>query len=116
MRRLSDLVGARRGELLERWRREAGAGAEVSSAIPAFVDEVLALLQRESGSGTVVPPALIEPASAHGGETYRRGFDVARAVSDYKLIADGILRLAEETQTPVTIREAKIILRCVAAA
>src|SRR5215467_356005 len=95
----SDFISAHKTEVMARCLnglREECPGRsdeELMDSIPAFVDDLIATLQREGGRSSE-PHDRLEPeelrAHQHGIIRKNQGFDVARLVHDFGLICESV--------------------------
>jgi len=121
---LSNLLAARRAEILERWtgriRREHTdknlSRGELWDHLPRFFDEVLAALSAEEDAGE--KPAVsnaVNASAAHGSQRLRVGFDLAEVIREYEILTECILGEVQSVGGTISIGQLRRVLRLVEA-
>lgn len=112
---LGDFIASNRREIIVRCRgrvlmRSAPRATEdeLEHGIPAFLDQLAAILKAKLLSGFDVGPA----ATTHGGELLRGGFTVAQVVHDYGDVCQTITEMAIEQQATITTEEFQALNLC----
>ncbi|MFN7134240.1 MAG: hypothetical protein ACK4N5_19330, partial [Myxococcales bacterium] len=122
MPRLHELIGERREELIDRWRRrivgvlapQGEATPELVDSLPFFISELVSALAAHTGGGTDHLPMSSATAGEHGQQRFHAGFNVEGTVREYAVLLDCILELAEEHRVEVSIADARALNRLVA--
>ncbi len=111
---LHQVLMQRRDEVMERWRAmvqgtiapESMGAAELDNHLPAFVDEIIAVLRDQAGLESPVP--LVEEsgtASGHGEQRLRLGFSLDAVVREYGALRDAIVETARAASSEITFAE-----------
>jgi signal transduction histidine kinase len=105
---LSNFIASNRREIIARCRarvlvRSAPRATEdeLEHGIPAFLDQLAAILRSKLLSGSDVGHA----ATAHGGDLLRGGFTIAQVVHDYGDVCQTITEMAIEQHATITTEE-----------
>ncbi|HJQ83077.1 MAG TPA: HAMP domain-containing sensor histidine kinase [Candidatus Binatia bacterium] len=115
---LTELLTAKRSEIVGRWLRRIKrehASADLSSAelrddLPVFFDDLIDALARQA-EPTASESALA--ASDHGEQRLRAGFDVEEVIREYDLLGDTILEVAQAEGIAVSIAQTRLLLQIV---
>jgi signal transduction histidine kinase len=112
---LCDFIASNRGEIIARCCarvlvRSAPRATEdeLERGIPAFLDQLAAILKSKLLLGSDVRPA----AATHGGGLLRGGFTVAQVVHDYGDVCQTITEMAIEQQATITTEEFQALNLC----
>lgn len=81
---------------------------EIEHGIPAFLDQLAAILKSKLHSRSDVRRA----ATTHGGHLLRGGFTVAQVVHDYRDVCHTITEMAIEQQATITTKEFQALNLC----
>jgi signal transduction histidine kinase len=112
---LGNFISSNRGEIIARCRARVLARSapratddELEHGIPAFLDQLAAILKSKLLSGSDVGPA----ATVHGRDLLRDGFTVAQVVQDYGDVCQTITEMAIEQQATITTEEFRALNLC----
>jgi signal transduction histidine kinase len=112
---LGNFIASNRREIIARCRARVLARSapratedELEHGIPAFLDQLTAILKAKLLSGSDLVPA----ATAHGGDLLRGGFTVAQVVHDYGDVCQTITEMAIEQQATITTEEFQALNLC----
>jgi signal transduction histidine kinase len=117
---LSNLLAARRAEILERWTQRISrehtdkdlSRGELWDHLPLFFDEVLAALESAEASGDEAAPSEGVTASTdHGTQRLRVGFDLVQVIREYEILTDCILDEIEAVGGSVSTRHFRRVQR-----
>jgi signal transduction histidine kinase len=117
---LSNLLAARRVEILERWTQRISrehadkdlSRGELWDHLPLFFDEVLAALASVESSGEAVSASEeITASTAHGTQRLRVGFDLVEVIREYEILTECILDEIEVLGGSVSIRHFRRVQR-----
>jgi signal transduction histidine kinase len=115
---LSNLLAARRSEILERWRQRISrehadkdlSHGELWDHLPLFFDEVLAALESTEGMDEEAAPQ-VTASTAHGTQRLRVGFDLLEVIREYEILTDCILDEIEAVGGSVSRRQFQRVQR-----
>ncbi len=111
---LHEVLQGRRDEVMLRWRAmvqgtiapESMPAAELIDHLPAFLDEIIAVLRSDAGiEGPITSVEDTATASDHGEQRLRLGFSLDSVVREYGALRDAIVETAREASAGVTFDE-----------
>lgn len=114
MRMLHEVLQGRRDEVMTRWRAmvqgtiapESMGAAELIDHLPAFLDEIIAVLRSDAGiEGPIESVEDTATASDHGEQRLRLGFSLDAVVREYGALRDAIIETARHAGSAVTFDE-----------
>jgi signal transduction histidine kinase len=112
---LGHFIASHRQQIIARCRARVLARSapratedELEHGIPAFLDQLAAILKTKLRSGSDLGPA----AATHGGELLRGGFTVAQVVHDYGDVCQTITEMAIEQRATITTEEFQALNLC----
>ena len=121
---LHEFLRANRDELVGRCRvkvaQRPGAEptrSELEFGIPAFLDQLIAMLNAEQLDATSATTARLtadigRTAEKHGGDLLSKGFTVDQVVHDYGDLCQSLTELAHELRAPISVDEFHTFNRC----
>lgn len=119
---LSDLLEARRDEIIRGWSERVHGdvvpGAmphlELVDHLPVFIEQIVALLRALEGRGAEPPESATERAgAAHGAQRLRLGFSLESVVREYGALRDAILAVALDQGLTVSLGQLQVIFDAV---
>jgi signal transduction histidine kinase len=116
--RLVDFLRAERERILESWQQRVaetlGTGEtsriELLDHMPAFLDEIITILNEYVQEAPPVAWTTTQNAPAHGRQRLRVGFDVYEVVREYGLLADVVLHALTKATVPFDTAELRVLL------
>ena len=109
---LSELIDDHRNELILAWQREVALlpGAEQLDG-PTIIDHIPQLLRElsENLKSNRNEGDLILSSSEHGVQRWQAGFDITEVVAEYGILRNGLDRLAEKHNLPLTNHAGRIV-------
>jgi signal transduction histidine kinase len=117
---LSNLLAAKRNEILERWTQRISrehadkdlSRMELWDHLPLFFDQVLAALDSAEGAGEENAPSEgVTASTAHGTQRLRVGFDLVEVIREYEILTDCILDEIEAVSGAVSTRHFRRVQR-----
>jgi signal transduction histidine kinase len=114
---LHDVLTAKRGEVMARWKEqvrgtlapESMPHFELVDHLPEFLDEIVVALRFDAGLSSRQPPEEESPTAAgHGQQRLRLGFSLDSVVREYGALRDAIVATAQEAGEPITLREMEV--------
>lgn len=105
MKSPAELLDARRGELMERWKRRVRSeldpsgltDGELVDHLPLVLEELSRTLRAQQGHREPPSPSRAKQlAQLHGEQRFRKGFDLRRLVQEFGLLRDCVIDLFQE--------------------
>lgn len=106
--RQRDIVARWRERVFERLGPDDLSRAELTNAMPAFVEELIAALDPSEDAPSPLPDDSAT-ASRHGRQRLRLGFDVDEVVREYGILGETILEALRADGVALTSRDARVI-------
>ena len=106
-----DILARARGRVLSR-RDPAATQAELTTALPAFLDQLHQALRKASSNASIDHTEIMATAAEHGGQRFLQGLTVGQVVHDYGDICQIITGLANERTASVSIDEFQTLNLC----
>lgn len=116
--RLVEFLRAERAHLLERWQQriaemlatEDTSRIELLDHMPAFLDEIVAIVDEYANDAPPVSWTTTRNAPAHGMQRLRVGFDVDEVVREYGVLGDVVLHALAKAGVPFDMGELRVLL------
>jgi signal transduction histidine kinase len=116
--RLVDFLRLERARLLERWQQRVSemlgtddvSRIELLDHMPAFLDEIIAILDEYVHEAPPVTWSATRNAPAHGLQRLRVGFDVDEVVREYGILTDVVLHALTKATVPFDTAELRVLL------
>ena len=116
--RLVDFLRADRDRILERWQQRVAemlgtddvSRIELLDHMPAFVDEIITILDEYVQEAPPVTWSTTRNAPAHGLQRLRVGFDVDEVVREYGILTDVVLHALTKGTVALETAELRVLL------
>jgi diguanylate cyclase (GGDEF)-like protein len=116
---LHTFLTVNREEILERSRSKLGAGVASARSgstpddgLPLFLDQLITVLDANSGDLLTAHARVSASAVLHGGELLRRGLTVGQVVQDYGSLCQSVTEVASERHAAITAEEFRKFNQC----
>jgi signal transduction histidine kinase len=106
-----DILARARGRVRAR-RAPAATEAELTTALPAFLDQLGEALRKAASSVSVDHTEITASAAEHGGQRFLQGLTVEQVVHDYGDLCQVITGLAVEQKAAVSVDEFQTLNLC----
>ncbi len=116
--RLVEFLRVERTHLLERWQQRVAemlptddtSRIELLDHMPAFVDEIIGIVDEYVHEAPPVSWTTTRNAPAHGVQRLRVGFDVDEVVREYGVLGDVVLHALAKSNVPFDFGELRVLL------
>jgi signal transduction histidine kinase len=106
-----DILARARGRVMTR-RDPAATQAELTSALPAFLDQLHEALRKASSGASIDHTEIMATAAEHGGQRFVQGLTVDQVVHDYGDLCQIITGLAGEQTVAISVDEFQTLNLC----
>jgi signal transduction histidine kinase len=106
-----DILARARGRVIAR-RDPVATQAELTTALPAFLDQLQEALRKASSNTSIDHTEIVATAADHGGQRFLQGLPVGQVVHDYGDLCQVITGLAAERTASVSIEEFRTLNLC----
>jgi|HubBroStandDraft_2_1064218.scaffolds.fasta_scaffold22440_4 signal transduction histidine kinase len=116
---LREFIASHRDDILARVRGRvmtrcdpAATQAELTTALPAFLDQLQEALRKASSNGSIDHTEITATAAEHGGQRFFQGLTVGQVVHDYGDLCQVITGLAAELTASVSVGDFQTLNLC----
>lgn len=120
---LADRLDSHRDEIIGRWLESVEqqelatrplSRPELVNSLPEFLGEVAGALRRGGPCRGVESHSRTAAAGrSHGGDRYRRGFDLRTVVWEYGVLRDILIEFVAESKLPYTLHDVRVLSHAV---